>query len=213
MGKRDEIEEAINKIIGECFMTKAWDEGRKRLYKLFLSVYYSLELNLEDMRVKRNLLYRLIYAEKMSKEGTEAGVKNYVLQLKRDMDNTLGYKERYTREYLDMLSYYFDCSEIKTTKEEEIEYYDFAYEYYKDMYEMDKQDISYYIRMINMKFNKNIKIKNFKNILYIIKDLHNINDKTAQSTMEQMLCDIKVEDKQVYNEALELIKITSKLCV
>lgn len=212
MSKREKIEKEINKIIKKCFETEAYNEGRLRLQKLYLKEYNKFELNLSDMCTKRNLLYRLIFAERSSEDGNETAVKNYVLQLKHDMDNTKGYKECYTKEYLDMLSYYFDCPKIKATNEEKLEYYEFAYNYYKRMFEFNK-DNSMLIRMINMEFNKYKLEKNFLKILDMIKNIHNIGNNLVEGTLQQMLCDIKEIDEKLYKESLKIIEVAPKLCV
>jgi hypothetical protein len=129
------------------------------------------------------------------------------------MDNTLNYKKDYQDKYCDMLSYYCDCKYIKISKEEILKYYKFSYKYFSEIYNTIDNSTDTYIRMINMKFNIAKNEKNFLEVLNIIKDLHSEADKKVETTLEQMLCDVKNIDEQLYYDALNIIENISKLCV
>jgi len=209
VGRREEeIEKIANDVCSQYFCTGLFEQGRKILQKLYLKEYYTLD----DMVTKRHILYRLIVAERLSDKGTEEAVCKYVKQLKKDMDNTPNYKEKYKGHYIDMMSYYSDCEFIEMSNEELMNYYDYSFNYYKQLYEIDNS-VTIYIRMVNMQFNISKLQKNFEIILNIIENLHNIPDEKATSTLKQMLCDIENMDKQLYNESLKIIKIASKHCV
>ena len=201
MGKReDKVEEIVRDVCNNYFYKGFFDKGREILRKVYLTDYNYLD----NMHTKRDLLYRLIVAERRSKNGTEKGVEMYVIQLKQDMDNTLNYKDECASEYLDMMSYYTDCEYIKLTDEELLQYYKLSYDSYKKEYEKNKS-VDSYIRMKIAKFAKAKFQKNFPDVLNLVRDIHKIKDEKAISTMEQMLCDIKELDKQLYEESLTII--------
>jgi hypothetical protein len=201
VGKREDyIEEEVLKVCENYFCKGNFIGGQKILQKLFYAHYDKLD----NMITKRNLLYRLVVAERRCKN--ENGVELYVRKLKEDMDNTPNYKEECMGDYLSMMSYYTDCEGIKLTIDELIEYYDFSYNYNKKVYELNNS-IDSYIKMKIAIFNKARVQKNFHNILKIIEDIHNINDAKAISTLEQMLCDVKKIDKDLYNKALDITNI------
>jgi hypothetical protein len=207
VGRReDKVEEVVIDVCNNCFCKDLFDKGRDILYKLYLANYNYLD----NMHTKRNLLYRLIVAERRSNKGTEKGVEMYTRQLKYDMDNTPNYKQENTGEYLDMMSYYTDCEYIEITCEELLEYYDLSYNYYKTLYENDESTDSY-IRMQISRFSKAKFQKDFLEVLNLVKDIHNINDEKAFSTIEQMLCDIKEMDENLYEEALNIVNTTNLL--
>jgi tetratricopeptide (TPR) repeat protein len=201
MGKREKkVEKIVNDVCTNCFCMGLFDKGREILQKLYLKDYNYLD----NIHTRRDLLYRLIVAERRSEKGTEEAVKMYVKQLKYDMDNTPNYKEENLGEYLSMMSYYTDCKGIILNNDELIEYYDCSYKYNKKIYEINKSTDSY-IKMKIAKFNKARLQKNFSIVLELVKDIHNINDSKAISTLEQMLCDIKELDNKLYKKAFELV--------
>jgi len=207
VGKReDKVEEIVVDVCNNCFYKGFFDKGREILRKVYLTDYNYLD----NMHTRRNLLYRLIVAERRSKKGTEKGVEMYVIQLKQDMDNTLNYKEECTSEYLDMMSYYTDCEYIKLTDKELLEYYELSCNYHKRVYENNKS-VDSYIRMQISKFSKARFQRNFQIVLSLVEDIHNINDEKASSTTEQMLCDIKELDKNLYEESLKIANTTNLL--
>jgi len=206
MGVREDIvEEEVHKICRDCFSNGKFSEGRVKLYKLYLRDYDKLN----NMGTKYNLLYRLLYAEQMEKVKNPSAISKFVQQLKNDMDNTLNYKDNFTGNYCNMLSFYCDCEEIILEKGERLKYYNFIYEYYKDSYKFNSS-IDTYIRMMISKFNIGRFQSNFPLVLEIIKDVHNVEDPKAKSTITQMLCDVKNMDKQLYIQAL-LIMNTSNV--
>jgi hypothetical protein len=212
MGRREnEVESIIREqVFIKCFALntrEAIQRGRNMLFRLYLQDYYKMD----NMETKRLILYNLIYAER--KLENEHAVAKYTIQLKKDMDNTLNYKKDYQDKYCDMLSYYCDCKYIEVSKEEILKYYKFAYKYFSEIYNNIDHSTDNYIRMINMKFNIAKNEKKFFQVLDIIKDLHSETNKKVQSTLEQMLCDIKNIDQQLYFKALTIIENTSKLCV
>jgi hypothetical protein len=208
MGHREEeIKKLIrNEVFDGCFKIGNFQKGRNILYKLYLKYYYILS----DMETKRMILYNLVFSERMLKN--EKAVAEFVQQLKKDMDNTLNYKKDNPNNYCNMLSYYCDCTEIVLNDVEKIEHYKFSYQYYQESYSIDRT-LDTYIRMMNIKFNISKLEKNFLKVLEIIKDIHNIKNDKAVSTLEQMLWDVENIDKELYKEALRITEITSKQCV
>jgi hypothetical protein len=152
MGRRENEVELIirEEVFIKCFALnnkESIKRGRKILYRLYLQDYYKMD----NMETKRLILYNLIYAER--KLGNEHAVAEYTIQLKKDMDNTLNYKNEYQDKYCDMLSYYCDCEYIKISKEESLKCYQYSYRYFKDIYNNIDNSTDIYIRMMNMKFN------------------------------------------------------------
>lgn len=209
MGKReDNVEKIVIDVCTNYFCKGLFDKGRDILYKLYLSDYPYLD----NMHTRRNLLYRLIVAERRSKKGTERGVEMYTRQLKNDMDNTPNYKEDYMGEYLDMMSYYAGCEYINLSDEEKFNHYKLSYNYYKRLYETNKS-LDCYICMLVDQFNMDKIERNFQGILNIIKDLHNIKSSKADSTMEQMLCDVSNMDESLYEQVILMINENSQITI
>lgn len=199
MGERDKrVKTMVRNICKEYFSIAKWEIGSKKLRKLYMIEYDKLE----DMDVKYILLYKLIYSEYMQKHKNT--VYQYLLQLKNDMDNTPDYKEDFTGEYCNMLSVYCDCEEVEITKEERLEYYQFIYDYYKKIYEFNNS-VDTYIRMINIKFNIERIQRNFYHLLKIAKEIHSIANPKAKSTLDQMLCEIKDIDTDLYRQTVNAI--------
>jgi hypothetical protein len=207
MGQREDmVEELVIDVINNCFCNGLFDKGRIILHKAFLQHYNYLD----NMHTRRNLLYRLIVSERNSKEDYEKALEMHVRQLKKDMDNTLNYKEQNTSEYLDMMSYYTDCKYIHLSDEEKLNYYDLSYNFWKGRYKKTN-NVKYYMWMKVAKFNKALFQKKFKIILEMVKDLHNTNDETTDSTIKQMLKDIEKLDKNLYDKAYKIVYINNNL--
>jgi hypothetical protein len=212
--KENEVDDIVTNVRLNYFCNDLFDEGADILYKAYLKYY----IILNNMNTRRNLLFHLIIGERKRKVPNEKAVEMFTIQLKKDMDNTPDYKEQHMEEYLSMMSYYTDCKNIKMSIEEKMNYYNSSIKYNSEKYEYNlfkksEDSIKYYIKMKNAEFNKARLLKNFKLILLILEDIHNVKDHKAKITIEQMLCDIKELDKQLYDKALKITEHTSKLCV
>lgn len=210
MGSREEeIDKEISMICLKYFTSEingGFKEGRKKLYRLYLDEYSKLK----NMLIKYNLLYKLIYAEYMieyvvGEKRNKQAIYQYIIQLKSDIDKHEHFKEDYTGEYCNILSVLCDCKEVKLSKEERLEYYDFSFNYYKKRYEKNNEEYDY-IRMLNIKFNINKLKSNFVELLSIVKEIHIINDTKAKNTLTQMLNELKVIDVNLYNKAIKFIR-------
>lgn len=204
----EELEEKIeneirNKVFIGCFSARNEKKGKKILNKLYLQHYHSIK----NIDTKKLILYNLIYAER-STTNNETVIQKYVKELKCDMDKTPNYKNKKTGDYCDMLSYYCDCN-LDISKEDLLKYYGFCYRYYKKLYKIDKK-IQNFIYMNNMRFNISKIEKNFKKVLDVVKDLHNIEDVSikAKVVLEQILEDIKRLDDTLYKASMNIIKNT-----
>lgn len=205
MGRREDmVEEIVEDVCNNYFPNGLFDKGRIILHKAFLQHYNYLD----NMHIKRNLLYRLIVAERNSKGDYEKALEMHVRQLKEDMDNTPNYKKQNTSEYLDMMSYYTDSIYIKLSDEEKLNYYDLSYNFWKGRYQKTN-DIKFYMWMKVAKFNKALFQKKFIIILDMIKDLHSTHDERTDSTLKQMLCDVEKLDKDLYKEAYKIVYVNN----
>ncbi|WP_252251185.1 hypothetical protein [Clostridium sp. VAP52] len=202
----EELEEKIeneirNKVFIGCFSVKNEEKGKKILKRLYLQFYHTLN----NIETKRLILYNLIYAERRT-TNDEIIIQKWVRELKNDMDKVPNYKYEKTGDYCSMLSYYCDCK-LDISKEKLLQYYNFCYVYYKESYENEKT-IENYIYMNNMNFNINKILKNFKKVLNVVKDLHNIENISlkAKVVLEQIIEDIKILDNSLYKEAINIIE-------
>jgi hypothetical protein len=201
VGRREDmVEKIVVDVCNNCFCKGLFDKGREILLKAYLQNYSYLD----NMHTRRNLLYRLVVAERNSKDDFEKALEMHVRQLKEDMDNTPNYKEENIAEYLDMMSYYTDCKYIKLSNKEKLDYYELSYNYWENKYKKTK-DTKCYMWMKVAKFQKARFQKKFKIILEIVKDLHSTNDETTLSTINQMLSDIKELDEELYNKAHDIV--------
>jgi hypothetical protein len=216
ISREKEIEKEINKICLEYFASKmngGFKEGREKLYKLYLSEYSQLK----DMLVKYTLLYKLIYAEYMiefieGEKRNKQAIYKYIIQLKSDIDKDESFKKDHKGEYCNVLSAICDCEEIKLSKEKRLEYYYVSFNCYKQRYEKDNGEYDY-IRMLNMKFNIDKLTNNFVELLQIVKEIHTINDTKAKDILTQMLDELKMIDKNIYNQAMEFIGIIANKAI
>jgi hypothetical protein len=199
--REEEIENTIrSEVFIGCFGTGNFRKGKVILRKLY-GQYYPY---LNNFETKRLILYNYIVAESMEEDKNEEILCKLIIQLKNDMDTEPNYKENFTGKYLDMMSYYTDCKGIKLSNKELLDYHDFSYNYWKNRYESDN-DIECYMWMQIAKFDKEKLLKNFRNILEIIKDIHTINNKQTVSTEKRMLNEVKKLDEQLYTKALDII--------
>ncbi|MBN1076043.1 hypothetical protein DVV91_17110 [Clostridium botulinum] len=203
----DKIENNIrNKVFIGCFSRQNFDEGKAILYKYYLK-YYTI---LNRFETQRLILYNLIVAERMTTNNNTA-MCNYVIQLKKDMDNIENYKYEFTGEYCKMLSYYCDCN-LDITKNEKLKYYNFCLKYYRKAYEIT-QDIDSFINLKIIEFSISIVENNFNKVLNIIEDLHILRHVKSEATIKQMLNDLGKINIILYKDVMKNLKYNFEISI
>lgn len=210
MGQREDmIEREVRNVCNNYFENQLFDKGRDILRKLYLANYDKLD----NINTRYNLLYRLIVAERRCKKPNETAIAMYTIQLKNDMDNIPNYKEKFTGNYLNMMSYYVDCEDIKLSKEELLEYHNFNIEYWKKNYRIYKSNENY-LWLKQSEFDKELFLKNFGKVLNIVENIHNVSDPQVPSIIKQLVEAIKKTDEELYINTLKIIdKVTNIVCI